>query len=347
MARKQYRYQSAVYLNNTAVTILSHGHCLAAMEALTHSLLLLESLAQDECENESSTTSFQLDALAKSSVATAQRQLAILTTYSSNISAKPPISRRPLLQVLVYNGSLPSNLISFIDSGKNATLEQRWTGLAVLLETTMDDDDDDDRYSTEIAPAIVLSNFALSHWYASAVSLRSRPGHNQQTTAAALRLLDMAQSVLGLQKRTMQVNEGNMFLALVIAHNTFGIETMASRSNQSVDAPQRYPSPESYSTTVSLLQHELDLLCALSRQMTLFTSAVLQPVVAGAKDGCTSNECAICVLCANYRYLGVDMSAKESKALTAPHTLSGVLYFTHKYKRLDFSHRIRNDKVLS
>jgi hypothetical protein len=278
MARKQHRYQSAVYLNNTAVTILSHGNCIAAMEALTDALLLLKSLAQYEYE--SSTTMMQLDALAKSSVVTAQRQLATLTTASdtlnstdgSNLASQTP--QRPSLHVVEYNGSLPSSLIS--------SIEQKWTGLAMLLETTVDDDDDD-RYTTEIAPAIVLSNFALSHWYAALSSHRLHSSRqNNRTTAVALRLLDMAQSVLGIQKRTMQVNEGNMFLALVIVHNTYGIETMASRSNQSVDGPQRYPSPDSYSTAVSLLQYELDLLCALSRQMTLVTSAVLQPVVAGA-----------------------------------------------------------------
>jgi hypothetical protein len=290
MARMQYRYQSAVYLNNTAVTILSHGHCVAAMEALTDALLLLKSLAQYECE--SSITTMQLDALAKSSVATAQRQLASVTTtnetrYStqgSNTSSPTSESpRRPPLHVMEYNGSLPSSLISFIECGKN-TMEQAavWTGVAMLLETNVDEDVENDRYATEIAPAIVLSNFALSHWYAAVTSHCSHSSRqSNRTTAAALRLLDMAQSVLGVQKRTMQVNEGNMFLALVIVHNTCGIQTLVCRPNQSVDGSQRYPRRDSHSAVVSLLQYELDLLCALSRQMTLVTSA-LQPVVAGA-----------------------------------------------------------------
>jgi hypothetical protein len=291
MAHKKYRYQSAVYLNNTAVTILSHGHCVAAMEALTDALLLLKSLAQYECE--SSITTMQLDALAKSSVATAQRHLASVTTTTasetlnttdrSNLAIFSPQSQqRPPLHVVEYNGSLPSSLISFIDCNKNAPDQKLCTGLAMLLETNVDEDVEDDRHATEIAPAIVLSNFALAHWHASLSSHCSHASRqSNRTTAAALRLLDMAQSVLGVQKRTMQVNEGNMFLALVIVHNTFGIQSMACRPNHLANGPQRYPPPDSFSTAISLLQYELDLLCALSRQMTLVTSA-LQPVVAGA-----------------------------------------------------------------
>jgi hypothetical protein len=247
-------YQSAVYLNNSAVVMLSNGAYYWAMETLSDALSLIKTVVEPTDDSDTAMMpSHEVHKFVTLRVREAEQRLARLATKTTTQSPK---TTAPLV-VTCYDGSLSS--CSLIPAFGAAQSDE-------CVAITIDDsvNDELDRCIQVIGPAIMLSNFALAHWFVS-FSLPTESSR-KNLVDGALRMLDIGQAVLGVKQRTMRVTEGSMFLALVLAHNIcclhqneeswrFGIDT--KRSSQ-----------------------QLHILRELSSQMVHLTSAFIP--VAGA-----------------------------------------------------------------
>jgi hypothetical protein len=200
------RYKSAVYLNNSAVTLLSHGEHCAAMETLSDALSLIKTMVEP-C---GILSSHEIREFACLRVRQAEQRLARLCTATPVTRNCPTTTSTVPLKVACYDGSLSSCRLN--DSNHKNTY-------AVAI--TIDDSPNDElcRCIQEIAPTIMLSNFALAHLYVSLSMPFLSLVQRECIRNGARRMLDIGQAVLGVPQRTMQVTEGNMFLALVLANN--------------------------------------------------------------------------------------------------------------------------------
>lgn len=205
------RYKSVVYLNNAAVTFLSGGHVHFAQENLSDVLTIIKSLVQGG-EEETLETSRLCEDFIRMAVKKTEQRLAKLDR-----------------DLLLCPSSSTLSVVSFDGSLSTTTLEseicpfQQNCCLAILI----DDVSTDEILSSiqEVAPTILLSNFALTHWfeYRKKQKMQSSANHNR-TADGPLRMLDLCRSVLGVEQRTMDVTEGNLFLAIAVTNNACCIQ---------------------------------------------------------------------------------------------------------------------------
>jgi hypothetical protein len=249
------RYQSAVYLNNSAVVLLSHGAFYWAMETLSDALSLIKTMVEppDDSDLTAVIPSHEIHKFVTLRVREAEQRLAQLATKTP----KPRTNTTAPLTVACYDGSLSScPLLSAFGAIKSDS------AVAITIDGSLNDEID--RCIQAIAPAIMLSNFALAHWYIS-FSLPTTSSR-ESLVDGALRKLDIGQAVLGVKQRSMQVTEGNMFLALVLAHNICSVHQNEASCRFDVDAKR--------------CRQQLHTLRELSSQMVHLTSAFIP--VAGA-----------------------------------------------------------------
>jgi hypothetical protein len=202
-----HRFQSAVYLNNTAVTFMAHGEHRRAMETLSDALLLVKSIVQSP---ESALTVQKAASFAQAKVQSTQKKLARLSK-GKKINHK--------VKVVHYDGSLDTSIL-FQESESDGDADH-CVGIAVIISNVSHDAQDLAEWIQETAPAIMLSNFALSHWYAARSSTCIMM--NDDMLDGSLHILGIARTVLGVSQRTMPVTEGNLLVAIVLAHNRCGI----------------------------------------------------------------------------------------------------------------------------
>jgi hypothetical protein len=203
-----HRFQSAVYLNNTAVTFMVHGEHRRAMEMLSDALMLIKSIVQSP---ESSLAVQKNASFAQAKVQTTQQRLARLSTKGRRKNHE--------VKVVHYDGSLDTSIL--LEESESDGNADHGVGIAVVINTVSHDAQDMAEWIQETAPAIMLSNFALSHWYAARSSTCTMM--NDDMLDGSLHILSIARTVLGVSQRTMPVNEGNLLVAIVLAHNRCGI----------------------------------------------------------------------------------------------------------------------------
>jgi hypothetical protein len=208
------QYKNAVYLNNSAVALLSHGEHCAALETLSDALSLIKTMV----EPSAILSSHEIREISILRVRQAEQCLARLCTTATNNKTCTTTATVPLT-VTCYDGSLSSCPLSL--GGATTSDDSHFRNTCAAVAITIDDSPNDElgRCIQEIAPTIMLSNFALAHLYVSLSMPLSSLAVRQGVRNGALRMLDIGQAVLGVPQRTMQVTEGNMFLALVLANN--------------------------------------------------------------------------------------------------------------------------------
>jgi hypothetical protein len=249
------QYKNAVYLSNSAVALLSHGEHCAALETLSDALSLIKTMV----EPSAILSSHEIREFAILRVRQAEQCLARLCTTATTTKNCTTTTATVPLTVACYDGSLSSCPLSLGGATTSDDSHYRHTCAAVAI--TIDDSPNDElgRCIQEIAPTIMLSNFALAHLYVSLSMPLSSLAVRQGVRNGALRMLDIGQAVLGVKQRTMQVTEGNMFLALVLANNICCLYQQHESCPLDVDAKRS--------------SQQLHILRKLSSRMVHLTSA--------------------------------------------------------------------------
>jgi hypothetical protein len=253
------RYKSAVYLNNSAVALMSHRQHDAAMETLSDALSLIKTMV----EPSSILSSHEIREFAIVRVHQAEQRLARLcTTTATTHNCTTDTTTTVPLKMASYDGSLSSCPLNLRVAKTSGDSNHTYHTNAYAVAITIDDSPNDElcRCIQEITPTIMLSNFALAHLYVS-LSMPSL-AQRQRVRNGARRMLDIGQAVLGVPQRTMHVTEGNMFLALVLAQNICCLH-------------QQHESCLSFDDDSKRSDQHLYKLRKLSRQMIQLTSGFI------------------------------------------------------------------------
>lgn len=220
-------YRNALYLNNAGVSMLSRGAYNDAVDTFKDGLALMEKVINPENQVVDD-EAFHFPRV-QACVEKATKRLA----RSSN-----PL--RPAWHVPLKNISLDGS----VDPTAMKVIFREQQG-ALAMPIRVDDvqtEGDFDRMH-EVVPAIMLMNYALAHL------CLSRPSQIGGLPECALKLLDMALSVLGIGDKLMddswdRISEGHLFVGMVILSNICHLH---------MDAPDR-------PTELSLSIEELEIL---------------------------------------------------------------------------------------
>jgi hypothetical protein len=196
-----HNYKNALYLNNAAVTFMTHGDYHAAVAASKGALQCIKQAVNDRSDRCLDQSDEEM------TVKTTMKRLANLKPASAATTSPPTSGRLIPIDVWAYDGSLPTPWPWV------ANVPYR-RGLAIVV----DDDapfQGQNSNANDVIPAIILSNFALAHYCLGSMSLP----RTSSTFDRALRLLDIGLATLGLQQRTMEVTEGNLFVATSLLGN--------------------------------------------------------------------------------------------------------------------------------
>jgi hypothetical protein len=201
------RCSNALYLNNAAVKFLVCGDYHRAAQACKGALWLLKSLvamtpsSQAEETSRTVNSAAGIDSFEQIAVSTTAQRLACLSTQTCKRRAV-----HPQLQVVTFDESLTTSFVQS-DIASDTLLAIHIDDLS--LSSCCED-------QAKMA-AIVLSNFALARWF---LSMQSVVDSSNDT---AWHLLDNGLLIIGVHDRTMDVSEGNMFVAVALSCNLYNI----------------------------------------------------------------------------------------------------------------------------
>lgn len=253
-------YKSAVYLNNAGVQFLSHDEPGQALKSLAEGLTIIRKIVRQETEDSSAGTAtaaaMATKGVARSAVQYAQQGLANLTQSTSK-----KCSTSASLSVVCYRGALSARFANeIVQDGSRSTTR----GVAILMNDVSIENIHDWIHS--IAPSIMLSNVALVHCSCYQLHNPYLANFRDCTLDGALRLMDMCQTVLGMKQQTMEVTEGNMFLAIAILNNVCWILLQQQQDESQLSMM------DGYLLLHNTVQKELALLKTLSSRLTSLTS---------------------------------------------------------------------------
>jgi hypothetical protein len=242
------RCSNALYLNNAAVKFLVCGEYHRAAQACKGALWLLKSLvtmtpsSQAEAASVTGTIGCaSMDSFEQIAIASTAQRLACLSTQTFKRRAI-----HPQLQVVTFDESLTASFVQ-TDIASN-------TLLAILINDLSLSSCCEDQATMA---AIVLSNFALARWFLSLQSMVDLPNDT------AWHLLDNGLSIIGVHDRTMDVSEGNMFVAVTLSCNLY---SMLCELREMGDED------ESITAIACSTRQDLALLVELSHTLTNVTS---------------------------------------------------------------------------
>jgi hypothetical protein len=244
--RLQRSLETAIYLNNAAVTLLTRRRVDEALDTMQDALLVLE------CVVRSSRSTMSLPQLSDTPQLrngehqlyehhVAQEMLQLLLSADdttclihkaasrlarSSTTVNHAETTTYTIPVVSFSGAIDEALLQHSASASAAATTGN--GWAVRINDAEFLQQDWLESVHEIVPAIFLSNLALIHFHGDNGSVDIKP---ETTTAAALtnpattqtttalQWLDVALTLLIVHHRLVNVSEGNMCVALVILHN--------------------------------------------------------------------------------------------------------------------------------
>jgi hypothetical protein len=243
------RCSNALYLNNAAVKFLVCGEYHRAAQACKGALWLLKSLvtmtpsSQAEAASVTGTIGCaNINSFEQIAISSTAQRLACLSTQTFKRRAI-----HPQLQVVTFDESLTASFVQ--------TDIASYTLLAILIDDLSLSSCCEDQVTMA---AIVLSNFALARWF---LSLQSMDDFLPSDTA--WHLLDNGLSIIGVHDRTMDVSEGNMFVAVTLSCNLY---SMLCELREMGDEG------ESNTAIACSIRQDLALLVELSHTLTNVTS---------------------------------------------------------------------------
>lgn len=224
------QYRCAVYLNNAATTFLARGdyveaclrskECLSLIESIVRPSETFENVAYDGVDSavlQEQFVSSNLD-LSKT-IQHVDKRLA--TTHTKTTESVIPI------EILCYDGSLDSRRTLLEQQTKECWNLKEVAMPIWISDVIVDEIDDADELQinvTEIVPAIMLLNYAISHlcYY--------KCSNCQSALVGSLRLLQMSAEVLCIHDKwssftsgdidkNMNFTEGRLFVAMAILSN--------------------------------------------------------------------------------------------------------------------------------
>jgi hypothetical protein len=235
---------NAVYLNNAAVTFLVHGKHHRASQACKGALRLIKSLVT------MTTPPIHVDAVSGTVTSVASlhwfEQIAMSTTARCLAGLSTTQDSKTQLQVVTFDESLTSSFVQMECSSE--------TLLAIRIDDVSLSSCCEDQATLL---AIVLSNFALARWFLTLHSTVDLLNYN------SWHLLDNGLSIMGVLDRTMDVSEGNMFIAVALSRNLSGILAMV---RDTVDHD------DSFMAIACSARQELAMLVELALSLTDVTS---------------------------------------------------------------------------
>jgi hypothetical protein len=273
--------ETAIYLNNAAVTLLTRHHVDEALDTMHDALLVLE------CVVRSSRSTMPLPSM--------QLQLLLLTANDTTCLMHKAASRLARSSITAHaettctvpvvvsfsgaiDGALLQQFSATVPSATSAAAAAAAGngGWAIRINDAEFVQDDWLESVHEIVPAIFLSNLALIHFHCNesgdhsgggkaetcTAFLTSPAATTTTTTTTALQWLDVALTLLIVHQRLVHVSEGNMCVALVILHNICTVQ----RDDDDDVASSR---------------QQLALLQQMARQLCRFTNG-------GTGGGCTT-----------------------------------------------------------
>jgi hypothetical protein len=209
---RQQSYRSAVYLNNAAATLLSRGDAYASLHALKGAIALMGPVV----------TSPACSAAPLSPVNIKETEQHLARPRTASCSC-PTIN----VSIRNFDGTAERQSSTFDDVRSRGNVVD--SGLFLRLDEL--DMENDDEYLYELAPAILLSNFALVH-----LALAPKALLDGNFLDQVLHLLDMATTILGTSNKQFDdFSDGCMLASIVVWHNICFALLLHSSSKPSAD----------------------------------------------------------------------------------------------------------------
>ena len=218
------QYRCAVYLNNAATTFLARGDYLDAYLSSKECLSLIESIVRPSESCDTSTGSAVLQESFLRSNADLSRTIQLVDKRLATAHTKTNKSNIPM-EILCYDGSLDSQrTLMELQSCWNSRDIAMPVWISDVIVDEIDEIDELQRNVTEIIPAIVLLNYALSYlcYY--------KCSKSKSAFAGSLRLLQMSAEVLCIHgkkssyaaasiDKDLNFTEGRLFVVMAILSN--------------------------------------------------------------------------------------------------------------------------------
>jgi hypothetical protein len=302
-----HQYRSAVYLNNAATTFMARGEYQEALSTMKDALSLMETIVRPEramkvYDTDKMETSENGD-LNRSGDATAKDIQFKIHHVAQRLACCNHTTIGTILpmEILCYDGSLDSRFLLMLQQQTKDSVDKQQVAVPIRISDVLVDNTTDEEMQmnlTEIAPAIMLSNYALAHL------CYFKATNNYNALDGTLRLLDMAVRVLCIHEKLLCLSsssddddeyedkymcftEGCLFVALAISMNVNCIPKEAATTSLYRDDEGCVISSESIHVSSCTMINDLDVLQSFAKEWLTSNCYKVTSAVHGASTSGT------------------------------------------------------------